>query len=133
MDVSTVPLQAARNMPLREEYGFLGEDDAPFDLTDATLKMEIRLYGAQPGDALVTLNVVTTDAQGIRILDVTGGLIRISIDQTTLAAMPGGPTGGALPNQPDPFFYDLIITRLAPAEALAMAGPFTLFPGVTRP
>ena len=48
MDIPNVPLTAARNLDLREEYGLLDEDDGPLDLASCTLKMEVRQYGAQP-------------------------------------------------------------------------------------
>lgn len=133
MKSSIVPLQAWRNAPLVEPFGLLGEDDLPFDLTSATLKMEVRLYGAQPGDALVTLEEVGSDIEGIRITDADGGLFRILIPQATLAAFPGGPTEGTEPNEPDTFVYDLLVQRALPAEPLAFGGPFILFPGVTAP
>ncbi len=131
MNIPNVPLIAARNTDMREPFGLLGEDDGPLDLSAATLKMQVRLYGAQPGAALVSLVEVTDDSEGIRVVDAAGGIIRISIDQDTLADMPGGPTAGSEPNQPDTFVYDLVITWAAPIEPVAMAGTFTLYPGVT--
>lgn len=131
MDIPLVPLSAARNLDLREEYGLLGEDDGPFNLTGCTLKMEVRLYGAQPGAALITLPTVTTDILGIRVLDAAAGHIRIIIPKANLAALPGGPANGTEPNQPDVFVYDLVIDRPVPLEPLAMAGTFTVSPGVT--
>lgn len=139
MNLTTVPLRAWRNRAFVEVYGLLGEDDAPFDLTAATLRMEVRQYGAQPGDALVSLAEVTSDIEGIRIIDPaddstdpTRGIVRIIIDQATLDGLPGGPAQGTEPNQPDIFVYDLVIDRPIPAEPLAMAGAFTLYPGVTE-
>ena len=131
MDIPNVPLTAARNLDLREEYGLLDEDDGPLDLASCTLKMEGRQYGAQPGLALISLSEVTDDSQGIRVLDAAAGQIRIVIAKATLAALPGGPVGGTEPNQPDTFVYDLVIDRPTPAEPLAMAGTFIVSPGVT--
>ncbi|WP_311270483.1 hypothetical protein [Sphingobium sp. WCS2017Hpa-17] len=131
MDTPTVPLTAARNLDLREEYGLLGEDDGPLNLTGCTLKMEVRLYGAQPGAALISLPQVTTDILGIRVTDAVNGKIRMIIPKANLAALPGGPVNGSEPNQPDVFVYDLLIDRPSPLEPLAMAGTFTVSPGVT--
>ena len=75
MDIPNVPLTAARNLDLREEYGLLDEDDGPLDLTSCTLKMEVRQYGAQPGLALISLSEVTDDSQGIRVLDAAAGAV----------------------------------------------------------
>lgn len=133
MDIPNVPLVAARNLSFVESYGFLGEDDGALDLTACTLRMEVRQYAAQPGDALVTLEEVVSDIEGIRVTDAAGGLVRVIIDQATLEGFPGGPTGGAEPNKPDLFVYDLTVTRALPAEPLAVGGTFTLHPGVTAP
>lgn len=131
MDTPTVPLAAWRNRAFVEDYGLLGQDDGPFDLTGASLRMEVRLYGAQPGDALISLTEVGWDVEGIRVIDAVGGRIRIVISQNTLASLPGGPTDGTEPNAPDPFVYDLVIARPIPADSLAMSGTFTLHPGVS--
>lgn len=133
MDIPIVPLTAARNLAFVYTAGLLGEDDAAFDLTGCTLKMEVRQYGAQPGAALISLAQVTTDVQGVRVLNATDGTICIRINQAALAALPGGPAQGSEPNAPDTFVYDLVITRPALAEPLALAGSFTLQPGVTAP
>ncbi|MGE4321916.1 MAG: hypothetical protein AB7E60_02680 [Sphingobium sp.] len=140
MRIETMPFEAWRNRAFREPYELHGEDDAPFDLTGKSIRMEVRQYGAQPGDALVTLELVTSDVQGIRVIDPldgstdpTRGIIRILIDQATLAAFPGGPVQGTEPNQPDRFVYDLVVYRAAPDEDLAFGGTFTLWPGTTVP
>lgn len=133
MNIPNVPLDAVRTQPFVYPAGFLDADDSPLDLTNCTLKMEVRLYGGQPGDALVTLGEVGSDIEGIRITDAAGGLINVIIDQATLAAFPGGPTEGSEPNAADIFFYDLLVIRPLPVEPLAMAGTFALFPGVTVP
>ncbi len=136
----TVPLAAWRNRAFVETYTLLGEDGEPYDLTDATIRMEVRQYGAQPGSALVSLGEVSSDVEGIRVYDPetaaadpTKGRIRIIIDQDTLAALPGGPTEGTEPNSADTFVYDVVITSALPVEPLAFGGPFALWPGVTAP
>lgn len=136
----TVPLAAWRNRAFVETYTLIGEDGEPLDLTDLTIRMEVRQYGAQPGAALISLGEVSSDIEGIRIYDPeteaadpTKGRIRIIIDISTLAAMPGGPTDGTEPNAPDTFVYDVVVTGAMPFAPLAFGGSFAVWPGVTEP
>lgn len=117
-------LTARRNAPFAEVWTFTEEDGTPVDFTGATVTMQVRLYGAQPGDALVDLAAVGTAlTEG---LVVSAGQVAVFIDSTTLAFLPGSSPGAT-----DKFEYDLKVKRTGIVAELWRYGLFSLKPGVT--
>lgn len=117
-------LQARRNAPYAEVFTF-SERGPSLDLTGAVARMQVRLYGAAPYDALINLETVTEDfTEGLRIVD---GTITPFIAEETLAALPKG-----LPGQPVTFLYDLVVLLPGEVAQVWREGPFIVKPGVTK-
>lgn len=119
------PLRARRNTAFAQAFPFTdAETDLPVDFTGAAVAMQVRLYGAQAGDALITLSeVATPTTEGLLVED---GLITVFIDETSLSLLPRGKAGADIV-----FQYDLKV-QLAGALAEVWAeGAFTVTPGVT--
>lgn len=124
MKPSREPLLARRNAPYSEAFNF-SEGGVPLDLTGAVARMQVRLYGAAPFDALIDLDTVTEDlTEGLQIVD---GTITPFIAEDSLAALPKG-----LPGQPTTFLYDLVVTLPGEVAEVWREGPFIVKPGVTK-
>lgn len=117
-------IKARRNTPFIREWTFTDADGEPIDFTGAVVEMQVRLYGAQPGDSLIDLNEVTEDqAEGLMVED---GSIRCWIDQSTLMFLPSGKPGSDVV-----FVYDLTVKQPDIVEEIWQYGTFTVTPGVT--
>lgn len=124
MKPAQTPLLARRNAPFAEAFTFY-ELGADFDFTGAVARMQVRLYGAAPFDALIDLETVTEAfTEGLRIVD---GTITPFIAEDSLAALPRG-----LPGQPATFLYDLVVTLPGEVASVWREGPFIVKPGVTK-
>ncbi|MGJ0508941.1 MAG: hypothetical protein ACR652_17795 [Methylocystis sp.] len=60
------------------------------DLTDATFAMQVRLTGDQPGTPLIDLGTVSTDIQGVRLIEVATDTLANHIAAGRLASVPAG-------------------------------------------
>ena len=130
----TLALWARRNVPYVEVWtltdGQSGSEVAgnPLDLTGWTAALQVRLYGLAAGSALISLATVTTDVQGLRILDAAAGQLAVRIDETSINNLPAAPrTGGNAT-----FAYDLVLTDPTGLEQTYATGDFIVYPGVTR-
>ena len=117
-------LIARRDCPYAEVWPFTDRATGdPIDLTTATVSMEIRLYGAQAGPALVTLaEVGTAQTEG---LYVEGGEITPWIDEATLRLLPDGK-----PGQDVVFRYDLKVQPDGEVPQIYAQGDFLLKPWI---
>lgn len=132
IDPAQQTLTAYRNRVYSETLKLTGEEGVD-DWTGYTGRMEVRHYGAQPGNALVSLDTVTTGEGLVLTVDPPHVLtIAVRIDQATLAALPGGTSADAVTGGEDAiFFHDLLLIAAdGDAEALRQ-GAFNLKPGVT--
>lgn len=115
---------ARRDCPYFETWSFTDEAGDPYDFTGATLTLEVRLYGAQAGDALVSLvETGSTQTQG---LYVGSGEITPWIDEATLRLIPDGRVG-----QDVVFQYDLKVQPAGEVEQIWSYGEFRLKPWIT--
>lgn len=125
-------LTAYRNRVYAETITLTGEEGVD-DWTDYTARMEVRHYGAQPGDALVSLDTVET-GEGLVLTVGPDHIITIAprIERATLAALPIGTSADDVTGGDDAIFYHdlLLIAPDGDAEALRQ-GAFNLKPGVT--
>lgn len=97
-------LSALRNAAFAETYAFK-LDGFPVDITDDTLRMQVRAYAGAPGMPLIGLGTVSySDVQGIYIIDASNGIFSIRIDQATIAILPD--VDKPLPAS---FVYDLVL------------------------
>lgn len=116
-------LLARRNIPFAREWTFTDEGE-PQDFTGATVTLQVRQYGAQPGLALIDLVEVGADrTEGLRVSD---GLISAWIDRTTLRFLPSGRPGADVV-----FAYDLIVALPGSVPEVWAYGTLTVTPGVT--
>jgi hypothetical protein len=121
---AAVDLPLRRNTPYNEEYQFTDANDALVDFTGYTASVEIRLYGGQPGTALVRLGTVNSDAQGMRLLDKNTW--RMRIDQDSLSDLPAGEPGAT-----QKFEWDWVFTDPDGVRSAWLEGAANLKPGVT--
>ena len=133
---ANVPLAAWRNARHVEDFTFTapaeGGGDAAYDLTGWSAAMQVRLYGAAPDDPVISLANVTSDSEGVWIVEPAEGLVRIRIDETTLAAAWNALGGGVEAGDPiRGLRYDLVLTPPAGGDEVWIEGEFTLYPGVT--
>lgn len=132
MTPATMPLTARRNASFAEEWQFTVDGDLPFDFTAYTAALlEVRQYGAQPGDSLIHLVKVTSNIEGVRFLEPSQGIVRVQINQPTLETVYDGLIGESEPGSDLLFEYDLILTGPDTALEPWLAGTFTLKPGVS--
>lgn len=126
MQPVTEPITARRNVPFAAEWSF--DDEAvPVDFTGATVEMEVRLFGAQPGNALISLAEVGTEqTEG---LFIGTGTIAPFIDALTLALLPAAPLAGGNAV----FAYDLRVDLADRPSEIWRQGQFIVKPGVTDP
>lgn len=110
------------------DFGPDGTPIDPIDLTGWTAEMQVRLYGLAGGAALLSLATVTSEGQGIRLLDPTAGVLRIWIARTTLEALPN--TGKA--GLERTFAYDLVLIDPTGIRSVYATGAFIVPPGVNR-
>lgn len=131
MEPETLPLVARRNVPFIEEYAFT-EDGEPFGLTGYTGTMQVRLYGAQAGDAQIALINVGVDlTEGVWISDPAGGIVQIFIYEGTLQTVYDALILGVDGGSDVELVYDLILTDSGGFQQTFLEGPFTIKPGVT--
>lgn len=126
-------LRAWRNARFAEEQQYV-ESGLPFDFTaytDGDALLEVRQYGAQAGDAVISIGKVTSEAEGVRFLEPGAGILKLRIDQATLAAAWDDLGGGPETGDPIALVYDLRLTGPDDAEELWLQGNFTLYPGVS--
>lgn len=118
-------LEARRNTPFSKEWPFTEETTGdPLDFTGATVAMQVRMYGAQAGAALIDLvEVGTAQTEG---LTVDAGSILCWIDQTSLLFLPTGKPGADVV-----FQYDLVVQLPDEVAEVWAYGTFTVTPGVT--
>lgn len=127
---ATEPLIGRRNARLAEEWQFT-HDGAPVDLTGCTARLQLRLYGAQPGGAVVTLPSVTDPVEGVWVREPAAGIICLIADPATLRAAYERLAGGVEPGRAVRLAYDLLVTLPGGADEVWVEGVFTLNPGVT--
>lgn len=107
-------------------------DGNSLDLTGCTARMQLRQYGAQPGAALLTLSNQASDAEGVWIVEPSGGQYQIRVHKNTLTALYGSQSAGLPAGAILTFVYDLIVTQNGTDNVFQM-GKFILQPGVTQP
>ena len=131
-----IPLTANKRVPFDQTIALMA-----WNLTGATLKMEIRAQPGGQGAALVTLNTVAPPAQGLSIawdaaypdpdgvLPAGASLLRILIDETVLEGL----SYNVDPAKPLPLWYDIHVTPLdtALSKFVYSSGEFFIDPGVT--
>lgn len=123
---AAVDLPLRRNTPYNEEYQFAAPDGSLVDFTGYTAAVQIRIYGGQPGPALLSLGTVVDDSEGLRLLDINTW--RIRIDEASLADLPGADEAGDAVR----FEWDWVFTDQAGVESAWMEGAAVLKPGVTQ-
>lgn len=135
MSPATVALRVWRNARYVEEFPFTapsgGDEDAPFDLTGWSAKFQVRLYGAAAGDPILSLTNQTTDVQGVWIIEPSQGIIRIRIDEASIASAWSAIGGGTEAGDAAELKYDLVLTPPAGGDEVWMQGDFIIEPGVT--
>lgn len=130
MTPATEPLKAWRNARFAEEWVFTESGDS-FDFTGYTGALEVRLYGAQAGSAKILLPNVTSEMQGVWIVNPSLGIIRVRIDQDELQSAYETLLGANEAGTPVPLVYDLRLTAPDGNEEIWLEGPFIINPGVT--
>lgn len=126
----TVPLRVWRNARHIEEFTFT-VDGSPYDLTGWSGALQVRLYGAAAGPALLSLSNVTTDVEGVWIVEPTEGIVRVRIDEATLTALWTTLGGPAEAGDSITLVYDLVMTPPAGGDEVWAEGKFIIEPGVT--
>jgi hypothetical protein len=121
-------LIARRNIPFGRTWSFVNDDDTPFDLTNYTGAMQVRLYEGAAGSALIDLANVTSDIEGVRVYP-SDGQVQVIISEATVAALPGQNTPEA--GDPQVFRYDLVLIDATAIQSVWLYGTFTVDPGVT--
>lgn len=127
---ANVPIKVWRNARYTEEFNFT-VDDLPYDLTGWVGRLQARLYGAQEGAALIDLGSVTSDSEGVWIIDAEGGSVQVRIDEDTLIGVWTALGGPAEAGDPIELSYDLVMTPPEGGDEVWAEGIFTINPGVT--
>jgi hypothetical protein len=138
MTPATVTLRVWRNARYIEEFPFTapadGDDAAPYDLTGWTGRLQVRLYGAAAGAALLSLASQVSDGEGVWIIEPASGIVRVRIDEDSLTALWDGllpDPAVAEPGDPITLKYDLVMTPPVGGDEVWMQGDFIIEPGVT--
>jgi hypothetical protein len=144
-----IDLRADRRVPFVRIFAFVD-----FDFTGASFKMEIRDYPDASGSARITLNTVSSEVQGVRLLYGASDTVQDHILAGRLTAIPPGlqlttpvfvsqvkvridkanvtalPEPAELGDDID-LAYDLHITPSGGDEDVYASGLFTVVAGVT--
>lgn len=113
---------------LAESFAADGTPQNPIDLTGWSALMQIRQYGLAGGDPLIALETVPGDAEGIRFLEPSAGVFRVTIATETLESLPNTGKAGAERT----FAYDIVLIDPLEVRSVYAAGAFIVPPGVTR-
>jgi len=132
-----LPLRGRRNAYFGEEWQFTVKDpdtgvSAPVDLTGWQGKLELRQYGAQPGNALFTLYNVTANIEGVWIIEPTEGRVQVYITKSTMRGVYDFLRGDIEPGADIIVSYDLKMTEGDGRDDVWVEGLLTLNPGVTE-
>lgn len=127
---ATVQIAVWRNARYAEEFEFK-IDGEPYDLTGWAGSLQVRLYGAQPGSAVITLANVGSNIEGVWINDPTLGCLQVRIDEATIAAAWTAIGGGAEAGEAARLKYDLVMTPPGGGDEVWIQGDFIIEPGVT--
>lgn len=122
----TRDLVGRRNAPLAWEWaGIVDDEGVPVDFTAAEdVRMQVRLYGAQPGDPLIDLGPVEAALTEGLILGV--GSIQGFIDEASLAILPEKAPGEAVR-----FAFDVLVDLAGVVPEVWVEGCLTVEAGVT--
>jgi hypothetical protein len=132
MHPAVAPITARHNAYFAQEFQFRDADGQLIDLTGHTGRMQVRQYGAQPGDAIIDLNSVSSDVEGVWVKDIHS--LQVRIDRTTLAAAYAALSGGIAPGGNVLLEYDIAIDPPSSTEPeIWLAGGFTIKAGDTIP
>lgn len=127
-NAARVPLDADRWTPFAQTFRFRN-----IDLSGAAFEAQVRLTGDTPGEPLVDLATVTTDAEGLRLISVAD---ESGVTVSTVSMFIAEATMEALPNA-DEIGNDLVLAwdmhiTLAGLKQKRLYGPFTVKAGVTQ-
>lgn len=131
-----LPLRGRRNAYFGEEWQFTVADpdtgiEAPVDLSGFAAFLQLRLYGAQPGSAKLTLNNVGGNIEGVWIIDPTEGRIQVLASEDTLRGVYDDLSSDVEPGADIILAYDLVLRDDNGMDDVWVEGSFTLSPGVT--
>jgi hypothetical protein len=133
MTPGTLPLTVQRGTPYVYRIDFPN-----YDLTDAGLSAQVRLYRDQPGAPLINLTNAQPLAQGLSVevfTDAEGvptSTLQIRINETTIEGLLPFPQNGLEPADPVKLAWDLHLTISPNGKRRWIEGPFIISPGVTR-
>lgn len=104
---------------------------APIDLTGYAGKLQVRLYGAQPGAAVISLASVTSAVEGVWIAEPAQGVVEVRIEEATLASAYAALSAGLEAGAALMLAYDLVLTNPAGDDEVWATGEFIINAGVT--
>lgn len=123
-----------RNADFWQEWSFVDGAGQKYDFTGWTPALEFRLYGAQPGDAKLSLSP-QVGTEGLQVLPgADRDTITVRIKRATIDALPGKPLDGTNlveAGAPIIFAYDLAITDPTGFRQVFRSGRAIVQPGVT--
>lgn len=122
-----VDITLRRNAPFVEEWSFADAKGSPIDLTGWSGELQLRLYGAAAGDALVALATVPADIEGLRFLADDPTVVRVEIAEATIAPLPAGAEAGDVAV----FVYDLVLIDPTGFRQPFREGSAIVLPGVS--
>jgi hypothetical protein len=126
----TMDFECWANADYTEEFQFT-VDGIGYDLTGVTLDIDARRF-PRSSDTVFTLNAVTTDVEGLRIIDANSGVIEIRIARTTLETAYVALAENSIANAIVTASYDLRFTHTDGLREVAIQGVIAINPGVTR-
>lgn len=127
-----VPLRRNAVAPMRLQFFAKDQAEAevPMDITDLTVKLEVRLYPGQPGAALLSLST----GNHIDIIDAATGVVEVNwpavhdaIRALPTTAEAGDPTQRRI----DTFAYDLLLIAENGDAQAVLEGTIPVSFGVT--
>lgn len=128
---ATVPVRAWRNATWGEEWQFTDDAGDPVSLVGYSARAQVRLYGAQAGDAVIDLLPVTSAVQGVWISDPLNGRVQIRADQDSLQSAYEALMGDTEPGASIMLTWDLLMTLPGGDREVWAQGAFEINPGVT--
>lgn len=130
-------MRVARNEPFGRMWNFTSGGEK-LDLTGYTALWQWRLYEGAPGPALLSIETVDADVEGLRFVLADAGDAYVSalqaiVDRDTLAGLPV-PLPPAEASRPDNLLlsHDLILIDPEGYRQRLIAGVITLHSGVTH-
>lgn len=125
---ASIDFPCRRNADYNEELPF-ADGLTPLDITGMVFQMDVRRYPLGP--LLFRLGTVVTPNQGFRIIEPAGGIVAMTIRQSTIQRAYDSSTSGQTVGRPIRLSHDIRAIQPNGQSEVWLQGILSIEPGVT--